>query len=98
MVGGGGRRVLTLAARAADIVSISNVPFVARNEAGLDPPAEAKRRAGYVRAAAADRFENMEIESSPYFAEITDDPQAALADLAAKTGIAVEVLRNLPMC
>ena len=96
MVGGGGRRVLTLAAREADIVSISNVPFVARNDAGLDPHAEAQRRAGYVRAAAADRFEDMDIESSPYFAQITDDPEFALTDLAAKTGIAEEILRGHP--
>ena len=96
MVGGGGRRVLTLAAREADIVSMSNVPFVARNDDGLDPHAEAQRRAGYVRAAAADRFENMDIESSPYFAQITDDPEFALADLAAKTGIAEEILRDHP--
>ena len=96
MVGGGGRRVLTLAAREADIVSISNVPFVARNDAGLDPHAEAQRRAGYVSAAAADRFEDMDIESSPYFAQITGDPEFALADLAAKTGIAEEILRGHP--
>ena len=96
MVGGGGPRVLSLAAREADIVSISNVPFVARNEDGLDPQAEAQRRMGYVRAAASDRFENLDIESSPYFAEITNDPESALADLESKTGIAEKILRDHP--
>ena len=37
MIGGGKQRVLSLAAREADIVSISNVPFLAVNDAGLDP-------------------------------------------------------------
>jgi probable F420-dependent oxidoreductase len=96
MVGGGGRRVLTLAARAADIVSISNVPFVAHNDAGLSPHAEARRRIGYVSAAAAHRFGNLDVESSPYFAEITDDAETALAELASKTGIAAEILRDHP--
>jgi probable F420-dependent oxidoreductase len=96
MIGGGSQRVLTLAGREADIVSISNVPFEASNDAGLDPRAEALRRTGYVRAAAADRFDDLDIESSPYFAEITGDPGAALDNLASKTGIAVEILRDHP--
>ncbi len=96
MIGGAGERVLTLAGREADIVSISNVPFVTRNEAGLDPLAAARRRTEYVRAAATARFENLDIESSPFFAEITDDEDAALAALASKTGIATEILRGHP--
>lgn len=96
MVGGGGPRVLAMAARAADIVSISNVPFVAHNEAGLTPLAEARRRIGYVHAAAPDRLENLDVESSPYFTEITDDPESALDELASKTGISADILREHP--
>ena len=96
MVGGGGRRVLTLAGREADIVSISNVPFVARNDDGLDPQAEAQRRIGYVQAAAGDRFADLDVESSPYFVDVTNDTEAALAKLASTTGIAEEILRDHP--
>src|SRR5262245_28179794 len=64
MIGGGHKRVLSLAGREADIASISNVPFVAVNEAGLSPEAEAARRVGFVRAAAGDRFADLDIESS----------------------------------
>ena len=46
IIGGGGQRVLTCAGREADIVSISNVPFVARNAGGLDPQQVAERRIG----------------------------------------------------
>ncbi len=96
MVGGGGRRVLTLAAREADIVSISNVPFVARNEAGLTPFAEAKRRAEYVRAASTERFGTMDIETSPYFTAITGDPEGALANIASSTDISADIMRTHP--
>ena len=96
IIGGGGRRVLGLAAREADIVSISNVPFVESNDAGLSPHEEARRRIGYVQAAAPERFDTLEVESSPYFTEITDDQDSALADLASRTQIPSEVLRDHP--
>jgi len=96
IIGGGGRRVLGLAAREADIVSISNVPFVESNDAGLSPHEEARRRIGYVQAAAPERFDTLEVESSPYFTEITDDQDSALAALASKTQIPTEVLRDHP--
>jgi len=96
IIGGGGRRVLGLAAREADIVSISNVPFVESNDAGLSPHEEARRRIGYVQAAAPERFDTLEVESSPYFTEITADQESALAELASKTQIPTEVLRDHP--
>jgi hypothetical protein len=99
MVGGGGQRVLTLAGREADIVSISSVPFVARDADGLDPQEVAQRRIGFVRDAAGERFGGLDVESSPYFTQITEDPEAALADLAGiekSTGIAIELLREHP--
>jgi probable F420-dependent oxidoreductase len=96
IIGGGGRRVLGLAAREADIVSISNVPFVESNDAGLSPHEEARRRIGHVQAAAPERFDTLEVESSPYFTEITDDQDSALAALASKTQIPTEVLRDHP--
>src|ERR1700761_6424379 len=96
MIGGGGRRVLSLAGREADIVSISSVPFVARDADGLDPQAVAGRRIGFVRKAAGERFGGLEVESSPYFAQITDDPETALAGIAKSTGIDAELLRDHP--
>ncbi len=90
MVGGGGPRVLSLAAREADIVSISNVPFVARNEAGLTPHKEARRRMGLVYAAARRRaasgYDDLDIESSPYFTEITDDPDGGVGEGGIRDG------------
>ncbi|SPM34066.1 Flavin-dependent oxidoreductase, luciferase family (includes alkanesulfonate monooxygenase SsuD and methylene tetrahydromethanopterin reductase) [Mycobacterium rhizamassiliense] len=96
MIGGGGRRVLSLAGREADIVSISSVPFVARDADGLDPQEVARRRIEFVRDAAGERFGRLDVESSPYFTEITDDAGTVLAGLAKSTGIAVDLLRDHP--
>jgi probable F420-dependent oxidoreductase len=96
MIGGGGQRVLSLAGREADIVSISSVPFVVRDAQGLDPEAVALRRTEFVRAAAGERYRTLDIESSPYFTEITDDPETMLSGVANSTGIAIDLLRDHP--
>jgi probable F420-dependent oxidoreductase len=96
MIGGGGQRVLSLAGREADIVSISSVPFVPRDAEGLDPQAVAQRRIGFVRAAAGERYRGLDVESSPYFTEITNDPETFLAGVAKSTGISVDLLRDHP--
>ena len=96
MIGGGGQRILSFAGREADIVSMSSVPFVQRDADGLDPQTVAQRRIGFVRAAAGARFGRLDVESSPYFTEITDHPAAALAAVAESTGISPDLLRNHP--
>ena len=96
MIGGGGQRVLSLAGREADIVSISSVPFVARDAEGLDPQAVALRRTEFVRAAAGERYRGLDVESSPYFSDVTDDPETMLAGVAQSTGIAIDLLRDHP--
>jgi probable F420-dependent oxidoreductase len=96
MIGGGGQRVLSLAGREADIVSISSVPFVAHDSDGLDPQAVAQRRIEFVRAAAGERYARLDVESSPYFTEITNDPETVLAGLAKSTGLAADLLRDHP--
>jgi probable F420-dependent oxidoreductase len=99
MIGGGGRRILSYAAREADTVSINTVPFTSRNEDGLTPHEVASRRFEYVRDAAGTRIGDLDIESSPYFVSITDSSDGAdgaYERMAAKTGVAPEVLRDHP--
>ncbi len=78
MIGGSRKRVLSFAAREADIVSLANVPWVPINDAGLTPQQEAARRVGFVRDAAAGRFDQLDVESSPYFAAVTNERAATL--------------------
>jgi probable F420-dependent oxidoreductase len=96
MIGGGRKRVLSLAARQADIVSISNVPFDPVNDAGLTPAQEAERRVGYVRDAAGDRFGELEIESSPFFTSVTGDPKGAAERVASTLGVDPDGLLDHP--
>ena len=96
MIGGARRRMLTYAGTHADIVSISNVAFAERDSDGLTPMAQARQRAGWVSAAAGERFSGLDLESSPYFTAITDDADAALSAVAEQTGSSVEVLREHP--
>jgi probable F420-dependent oxidoreductase len=96
MIGGAGKRMLTFAGREADIVSISNVPFVERNDAGLTPAQEMECRIGYVRAGAGERIGGLDIESSPYFTAVTDDAGAALAAISASTTVPITVLTDHP--
>lgn len=96
MVGGSGKVVLGFAGREADIVSLNNVSFVPRNADGLTPQEEAVRRLGYVRSAAGDRFTALDIESSPFFARITDDVDDAARQIAERLGIAADGLAEHP--
>lgn len=96
MIGGGGRRVLSYAGREADIVSINTVAFASRTDDGLTPQEEAVRRFDYVAAAAGTRIGDLDIESSPYFVAIAETDEAGYQRIAARTGMAMDVLRNHP--
>ncbi|MHB8596364.1 MAG: TIGR03621 family F420-dependent LLM class oxidoreductase [Ktedonobacteraceae bacterium] len=62
LIGGSGRRMLTLAAREADIIL-------------LVPPVEEK--IGWIREAAGERFEHLEFGKAAFDIEVTDSPVAA---------------------
>lgn len=97
MIGGKRRRVLSLAGREADIVSLSNVSWEPVNELGLTPMQEARRRIGFVRDAAGDRFGGLDLEISPYFSAVTDDVDDAIGRLAVRLRHAdPQVLRDHP--
>jgi probable F420-dependent oxidoreductase len=97
MIGGSRQRVLTLAAREADIVSIANVAWVARTELGLTPMEEFVRRVRFVREAAGERFADLELESAPSVTVVTDDVDATLARLGPTLrNIDPDALRHHP--
>ncbi|MCK9902406.1 TIGR03621 family F420-dependent LLM class oxidoreductase [Frankia sp. Cpl3] len=99
MIGGGKRRVLSLAGREADIASISTLHFAPVNEDGLTPVEEAERRTGYVREAAGDRFAHLDIESSPFFTKVTKDAEeieAAVGGVAATMQVEAAGLMRHP--
>ena len=62
---------------------MAHVSWAAVNEAGLTPMQEAARRLEFIREAAGTRLEALDIESSPYWSEVTEDVDAALVQRAA---------------
>jgi probable F420-dependent oxidoreductase len=95
MIGGSGERLLRLAGREADIASFNHVPFVSSDD-GRAPRDELLRRVEFVRAAAGGRFGDIELESSPYFAHITNNPGRAVEQIAATMKIPSDGLLEHP--
>jgi probable F420-dependent oxidoreductase len=105
LVGGGGRRVLRIAAREAQIVGLAPRAGGAGGAdiaSALLPATEEK--VGWIREAAGDRLAELEINTYPSLGRplITDDDRPALADLAARLAsqfgidLKVEDLRESP--
>ena len=96
-IGGGGKRVLTLAAREADTISLAPrlLPGV-RGDPRSITLAATEEKIGWVREAAGDRFAQIELNIYPSMSRIivTDNAlaegEALAARLAERTGIEVE--------
>jgi probable F420-dependent oxidoreductase len=101
LVGAGGRRMLRLAARHADIVGVLPAPI--RDSTDSDNPLDRLPAAfdgklGVIREAAGDRFENIEINAFGTFI-ITDTRRAETEDLIVRrgwTGIDVAAVWQMP--
>lgn len=83
MIGAGGKRMLSFAAREADIVGIL---APALPEGGLDTAADSEERLAqqvdWVRAAAGDRFQDIELSMLFWAVRVTDDIRAGAEDIA----------------
>jgi probable F420-dependent oxidoreductase len=80
LIGGGGRRILGIAARLADIVGINPIAAsgVHDRETNHDGTPEATdRKIGWLRDAAKDRLDEIEISMNAYVAEVTSEKGAA---------------------
>lgn len=103
LVGGGGDRVLRLAARYADVVSVNwivgagHAGVEAVRSGGLD---ETTHKVQVIRSAAGDSFDDIELHLVAYLAAITSDVDAALGELIAARGLELapaDVIRS-PHC
>jgi len=102
LVGGGGPKVLALAAREAQIVGINaNL----RSGDGTSPdaaqsltPAETDKKIAWVREAAGDRFDDLELQTLVGFVHVTDDPKGILEGIAGAFGVSADEARLAPPC
>jgi probable F420-dependent oxidoreductase len=99
MIGGGGRRVLELAAREADIVSLNfnNRSGVIGPDGVQSSTADATLgKLACVRAAAGARFASLELEIGAYFTFVTDAPEGIAAGLGRALGLSGEEMLRHP--
>ncbi len=99
LIGGGGRRILGIAARLADIVGInpiaaSGVHDRATNHDGT--PEATDRKLAWLREAAGDRFGEIEISMNAYVSEVTDEQGAAERILSARFDLPPEQAVKVP--
>lgn len=90
LIGGGGRRVLSIAAREADIVGI-NVALTAGvidATAGPNATAEAtEEKLRWIAEAAGDRYDDLELQTRVHLAVVTDDRQSFADTVAPALGL-----------
>jgi probable F420-dependent oxidoreductase len=103
LIGGGGRRLLSLAGRHADIVGINpQLPegrVTAETPADL-APARVREKVGWVREAAAKAGRDpaaLELQSLVFVTALTDDPSGLRAALARSSGMSVEQVADCPL-
>ncbi|HKZ04045.1 MAG TPA: TIGR03621 family F420-dependent LLM class oxidoreductase [Methylomirabilota bacterium] len=98
LIGGGGPKILALAARAADIVGI--VPRTHADGSGLDTtdtsPAALDTKVATIRAAAGARFDRLELNVLVQRALVADDPGPALAEVAQQWRLEPAQARESP--
>ncbi len=99
MIGGGGKRVLSVAAREADIVSFNfdNRSGVLGREGALSgTPERTAEKIGWVRDAAGDRFDDLVLEIGAYFTFVMDDPKPVAEGMGAIFGLTADEMVKHP--
>jgi len=98
MIGGGSKRVLSLAGREAQIVSFNFDNSSGKIGPGV-PTSDADatdQKVAWVREAAGDRFDSLELEIGAYFTFVTDQGQATAEAMAPRMGLTVDQMLNHP--
>jgi probable F420-dependent oxidoreductase len=99
VIGGGGRRVLGIAGREADIVSIN--PNLKDGTGGAETapnlvPTMTAQKIEWVREAAGERFERIELHALIGFCMFTDDPMSIANAMAGPFGISADEALHVP--
>ena len=98
LIGGGGPKILSLAAREADIVGL--VPRTHADGSGLDladiGPAALDAKVAVLRAAAGARFSALELNALVQRVVVADDPAAGLAEVAQQWKVEPSRVRESP--
>ena len=100
LLGGGGRRVLSFAARHADVVGVNanlRAGYVGPEVAETTTAERFDERIGWVREAAGERFDALELQVLTVVAVITDDRQGLAELMAPAFGLEPAAALEVPM-
>jgi probable F420-dependent oxidoreductase len=90
MVGGGAEKILSLAGHKADIVSFNfnnSAGRLGSSSVASATESETLQKLQWVRDAAGDRFDELELEIGAYFISVTDDRAGAAEAMASRFGV-----------
>ena len=99
MIGGGARRILGLAGREADIVSLNfnnRSGMIGPDGVNLSTAEETSKKIDWIRAGAGDRFEALELEIGAYFTVVQENPGPVITQMAAMFGLSEEAMQSHP--
>jgi len=99
-IGGGGKRILSVAAREADIIGLTAILKEGGKDFNMaDITAEATaQKVLWVRQAAGDRFSQLEINCFVFITQVTDQREMVAGRIASHVGLTAEQLLNSPHC
>ncbi len=100
IIGGGGRRVLGIAAREADIVGVN--PSLAAGYVGPEVLSTTTaeyydQRIAWIREAAGDRFDGLELQCLTFLVQIVPDREDAVERLASMMGVTPDEVDGSPI-
>ena len=99
LIGGGGKRVLSIAAREADIVGINatmSAGVVGQHTFSTMTAEVVDEKVAIVRDAAGSRFNNIELNIRAFLVNITDDAQQAASGIASMLGVEQQMVEQSP--
>lgn len=99
MIGGGARRILGIAGREADIVSLNfdnSSGKLGPDGFGSSTAELTEQKVGWIRDGAGDRFDDLELEIAAYFTVVTDQRDETLAKMAPGMGLDADALASHP--
>jgi probable F420-dependent oxidoreductase len=99
LIGGGGKRVLSLAAREADIIGINGTMtagVVGPDAISTMTAAAVDEKVNIVRDAAGARLASIEMNIRAFFVKVTDDADGTIAGMAQMIGVEPAMVAETP--
>ena len=100
VIGGGSKRILSIAGREADIVGINpdlRSGYVGKEVTAGVVPEKWDERLGWVRDAAGDRFDSLDLQILTFLVMVVPNREETLAQAAPMFGLPPEILGQIPI-